>query len=193
MADRRQVAIAARPLPGEHLPGRKGRAWGYKKGKTDMRTSTVFSQLICAAMLIAYSSPGIAQSNSDTASAKLQETGKDRDGSHDFDFIVGNWKSHHRRLRNPLTGSNTWVEFDGTSVGKTLWDGRVSEDESVFNDPAGRIEGLTVRFYNQKTHQWSIYWASNTLGGLALPPVVGSSTSRMAAASSSIRSLSRTG
>jgi len=138
-----------------------------------MRTSTVFSQLICAAMLIAYSSPGIAQSNSDTASAKLQETGKDRDGSHDFDFIVGNWKSHHRRLRNPLTGSNTWVEFDGTSVGKTLWDGRVSEDESVFNDPAGRIEGLTVRFYNQKTHQWSIYWASNTLGGLALPPVVG--------------------
>src|SRR6185503_10934267 len=77
------------------------------------------------------------------------------------------------RLRNPLTGSTTWVEFDGTSVGRLLWDGRVSQDENVFNDPAGTIEGMTVRFYNAKANQWSIYWASNTLGGLALPPTVG--------------------
>jgi hypothetical protein len=97
-----------------------------------------------------------------------------RDGSRDFDFIVGKWKVRHRRLRNPLTGSSTWVEFDGTSVGRLMWDGRVSQDENVFNDPAGTIEGMTVRFYNAKTGQWSIYWASNTLGGLALPPTVGS-------------------
>ena len=97
-----------------------------------------------------------------------------RDGSRDFDFIVGKWKMHHRRLRNPLTGSSTWVEFEGTSVGRLLWDGRVSEDENVFHDPAGKIEGMTVRFYNEKSGQWSIYWASNTLGGLALPPTVGS-------------------
>jgi hypothetical protein len=96
-----------------------------------------------------------------------------RDGSRDFDFIVGKWKVHHKRLRNPLTGSTTWVEFEGTSVGRLLWDGRVSQDENVFNDPAGTIEGMTVRFYNAKTDQWSIYWASNTLGGLALPPTVG--------------------
>jgi hypothetical protein len=97
-----------------------------------------------------------------------------RDGSRDFDFVVGKWKVRHRRLRNPLTGSSTWVEFDGTSVGRLMWDGRVSQDENVFNDPAGTIEGMTVRFYNVKTGQWSIYWASNTLGGLALPPTVGS-------------------
>jgi hypothetical protein len=97
-----------------------------------------------------------------------------RDGSRDFDFVVGKWKVRHRRLRNPLTGSSTWIEFDGTSVGRLMWDGRVSQDENVFNDPAGTIEGMTVRFYNVKTGQWSIYWASNTLGGLALPPTVGS-------------------
>jgi hypothetical protein len=97
-----------------------------------------------------------------------------RDGSRDFDFVVGKWKVRHRRLRNPLTGSSTWVEFDGTSVGRLMWDGRASQDENVFNDPAGTIEGMTVRFYNVKTGQWSIYWASNTLGGLALPPTVGS-------------------
>jgi hypothetical protein len=137
------------------------------------RTRALPGSLCCVAVLTLYSAPGIAQSKPDTASAKPQASGKDRDGSHDFDFIVGTWKTHHRRLRNPLTGSKTWVEFDGTSVGGTLWDGRVSEDENVFNDPAGRIEGMTVRFYNPKTHQWSIWWASNTTGGLALPPIVG--------------------
>jgi len=139
-----------------------------------MRTLTVFNRMLCAAMLIVSSSPGIAQSNSGAANTKIQESGKERDGQRDFDFFIGTWKTRHRRLRNPLTGSTTWVEFDGTTVGRTIWDGRVSQDEGVINDPAGRIEGMTLRFYNAKTRQWSIYWASTTFGGsLALPPVVG--------------------
>jgi hypothetical protein len=39
-----------------------------------------------------------------------------RDGQHDFDFEFGSWKAHIRRLRNPLTGSSDWVEYEGTSV-----------------------------------------------------------------------------
>jgi hypothetical protein len=137
------------------------------------RDCALARSLLCAAVLTLSASPAHAQSKPAAADKKIQPSAKERDGSHDFDFIVGTWKVHHRRLRNPLTGSNTWVEFDGTSVGRTLWDGRVSEDENVFNDPAGRIEGMTVRFYNPKTHQWSIWWASNSTGGLALPPIVG--------------------
>ncbi len=97
-----------------------------------------------------------------------------RDGQHDFDFFVGTWKTHHRRLRNPLTGSKTWAEFDGTTIGRVIWDGRVSEDEAVIDDPAGRFEGMSVRFYDTKTHLWSIYWASTTANGaLTLPATVG--------------------
>ena len=33
-----------------------------------------------------------------------------RDGSHDFDFLIGNWKAHVRVLRDRLNGSNDWVE-----------------------------------------------------------------------------------
>ena len=33
-----------------------------------------------------------------------------RDGSHDFDFIIGNWKAHVRRLPDRLNNSNTWIE-----------------------------------------------------------------------------------
>jgi hypothetical protein len=38
-----------------------------------------------------------------------------RDGSHDFDFLIGNWKAHVRRLPDRLVGSNTWIEYDGIS------------------------------------------------------------------------------
>jgi hypothetical protein len=39
-----------------------------------------------------------------------------RDGQHDFDFEIGTWKTHLSRLLHPLTGSKTWVEYNGTTV-----------------------------------------------------------------------------
>ncbi|HEY0800701.1 MAG TPA: hypothetical protein VGD54_07645, partial [Steroidobacteraceae bacterium] len=39
-----------------------------------------------------------------------------RNGQHDFDFEIGVWKTHLKRLVHPLTGSTAWVELDGTSV-----------------------------------------------------------------------------
>jgi hypothetical protein len=33
------------------------------------------------------------------------------DGSHDFDFDFGTWKTHSSRLLHPLTGSHDWVPF----------------------------------------------------------------------------------
>src|SRR5450755_2944544 len=47
-----------------------------------------------------------------------------RDGQHDFDFEFGTWKTHLKRLLQPLTGSTTWVEYDGTSVVTKVWNGR---------------------------------------------------------------------
>src|SRR4029079_11326388 len=43
------------------------------------------------------------------------------DGSRDFDWEIGSWKSHLRRLVRPLTGSATWVEYDGTTVVTKVW------------------------------------------------------------------------
>lgn len=45
-----------------------------------------------------------------------------RDGSHDFDFVIGNWKAHVRRLPDRLNNSNVWVEYDGISNHKKLLD-----------------------------------------------------------------------
>ena len=43
----------------------------------------------------------------------------EQDGRADFDFFVGRWKVHNRRLRERLKGSTDWEEFEGTSVART--------------------------------------------------------------------------
>lgn len=94
-----------------------------------------------------------------------------RDGSHDFDFELGSWKIHLKRLVNPLTGSNTWVEFDGSSVTRKVWDGRAQLEEFETDGSAGHIEGLTLRLYNPQAHQWSLYWGTSKSGTLSVPTI----------------------
>jgi hypothetical protein len=97
----------------------------------------------------------------------------ERDGQHDFDFELGSWKIHLKRLQHPLTGSTSWVEFDGTSLTRKVWDGRSQIEEFEVDSPTGHIEGLTLRLYNPESHQWSLYWANSKQGSIAGPPNVG--------------------
>lgn len=94
-----------------------------------------------------------------------------RDGQHDFDFELGSWKIHLKRLVHPLTGSTTWVEFDGTSVTRKVWDGRAELEEFETDGSAGHIEGLTLRLYNPQAHQWSLYWGTSKGGTLGVPTI----------------------
>lgn len=94
------------------------------------------------------------------------------DGQRDFDFELGTWKTHLKRLVKPLTGSTLWVEYDGTTVVKPLLDGRANTAELMIEGPAGRIEGVSVRLYNPQTKQWSLNYAS-AADGTMTPPVIG--------------------
>jgi hypothetical protein len=108
-----------------------------------------------------------------TSSSPAKPASIERDGQHDFDFEIGSFKIHLKRLLHPLSGSNTWVEFDGTSVTRKVWDGRADLEEFEVDSPTGHIEGLTLRLYNSQTRQWSLYWANNKNGAMSLPPNVG--------------------
>src|SRR6516225_3992539 len=88
----------------------------------------------------------------------------ERDGQHDFDFQIGSWKTHLKRLENPLTSSTSWVEYDGTTVVRKIWDGRANVVELEVDGPSGHIEGLSLRLYNPKTHQWSLNFANSNDG-----------------------------
>lgn len=111
------------------------------------------------------------QQNSDAAGASSAESSTANDGRHDFDFEIGSWKIHLSRLKDRLAGSKTWVEFDGTSVTRKVWNGRANLEEFEADSSTGHIEGLTLRLYNPQTHQWSIYWANGKDGILAQPMI----------------------
>jgi hypothetical protein len=126
---------------------------------------------LCALAVLLQSAPALAQSAS--AAPAVLQAATPRDGQHDFDFAIGTWTIHLKRLVDPLTGSATWVEFDGTVVARALWDGRANMDEFEADSPSGHIEGLTVRLYNPQAHQWNLYWANSKAGVFAGPPQIG--------------------
>ena len=96
-----------------------------------------------------------------------------RDGRHDFDFSIGSWKTHVRRLPKPLSGSTEWVEGTGTVSTRKVWNGRADLEELAMDTPAGRLEGLALRLYNPKTQQWRLYWVNAKKGVLTNPPSFG--------------------
>jgi hypothetical protein len=76
-----------------------------------------------------------------------------------------------RRLLHPLTGSTTWVEYEGTSVVRKVWDGRANLLELEVDGPSGHIEALSLRLYNPDSHQWSLNFANSQGGALGQPTI----------------------
>ena len=101
-----------------------------------------------------------------------------RDGSHDFDFLIGNWKAHVRRLPDRLNNSKIWIEYDGISNHKKLLDSNANFEEFdvTSTDKKLRIKAQTLRLYNPTSRQWSIYLVDVDNGTLGLPPVTGQFT-----------------
>jgi hypothetical protein len=98
------------------------------------------------------------------------------DGGRDFDFLIGNWTARLRQLEKPLTGSTTWTEYRGISRHRKLLDTNANFEEFAVEslDGTKRKKGQTLRLYNPKTREWSIYLLDLDNGLLPLPPVVGS-------------------
>jgi hypothetical protein len=107
----------------------------------------------------------------DASRTSPQNTATSRDGQHDFDFEIGTWKTHLSRLLHPLTGSTTWIELEGTSVVRKVWNGRANLVELEVDGPEGHIEGLSLRLYNPESHQWSLNFANSSGGTLSQPTI----------------------
>jgi len=94
------------------------------------------------------------------------------DPEHDFDFEIGTWRTHLERLVRPLTGSTSWVSYEGTTVVRRVWEGRANLVELEVDGPAGHLEGLSLRLYNPESRKWSLNF-SNSRSGVLSPPAVG--------------------
>jgi hypothetical protein len=106
------------------------------------------------------------------AQAEAPAAAATRDGAHDFDWEIGTWKTRLRRLAKPLSESDEWLEYEGTSVVRAVLDGRANLVELEVEGPAGRIEGVSLRLYAPQAQQWSLNFA-NIRNGLLTQPVLG--------------------
>ncbi len=113
------------------------------------------------------------QAQAQSAPAATPATATARDGSHDFDFEIGNWQTHLKRLQHPLSGSTTWIEYNGTTSVKKIWSGRANLVELEVDQvgATSHIEALSLRLYNPDSHQWSLNFASSAGGTMAQPTI----------------------
>src|SRR5438045_7038348 len=92
--------------------------------------------------------PGVSASQQQpVASSAPAHVAPPRDGAHDFDFLIGNWKAHVRRLPARLVGSTTWIEYDGISNHKKILDSNVNFEEIEVDiaDKHFEIKAQTLR------------------------------------------------
>lgn len=99
------------------------------------------------------------------------DTTTGRDGQHDFDFEIGTWKIHVSRLQHPLTGSQSWIDLDGTCVVRKLLDSANNVLELKLSNATDHLEGISVQLYNRQTHQWSLNFAGLSDGMFGQPTV----------------------
>jgi hypothetical protein len=121
--------------------------------------------------LIPYPMHALAQPNPPDAPHGAKPAATLRGAQHDFDFEIGRWQTHLKRLQHPLTGSTTWVEYQGTTVVRKVWNGRANLVELEVNGAKGHIEALSLRLYNPDSHQWSLNFSNSASGTMATPSI----------------------
>ena len=92
--------------------------------------------------------------------------------ANDFDFLHGDWRVRHRKLKRRLAGCDDWAEFTGTVHARPVLDGQGNIDDNVLDAPDGRYTALTVRVFDPKADTWSITWVDSRRVVLD-PPLVG--------------------
>lgn len=125
------------------------------------------------AAVIAMMTFGEAPCAAAPAAPPIAAVSEARDGQHDFDFEIGTWRTELKRLKRPLTGSQEWVSYSGTTLVRKVWGGRANLVELDVDGPAGRIQALSLRLYNPKSRQWTLNFANSAVGELSLPSPTG--------------------
>jgi hypothetical protein len=90
-------------------------------------------------------------------------------GVHNFDFLVGEWRVHHHRLK---PNSQEWVDFEGTCSNRKLMDGGANMEEHALNAPYGAYRAIALRAYDPKSNQWAIWWLDGRYPSGPLDPSV---------------------
>ena len=125
-----------------------------------------------AAGIISLAPPLNAPSQAAETSSATAASAASQPGLHDFDFFVGEWSVHHRQLKERLSGSHEWVEFEGTTSTRKIMGGWGNMDDNVLDKPGGAYRAVTLRAFDPATGQWSIWWLDGRTPSANLDPSV---------------------
>ena len=92
----------------------------------------------------------------------------------DFNFLMGNWTIRNRKLKTRLNNCNDWIEFEAEWKIKAMLNGlgNIENYYAIIDDKP--FEGVALRFFDQKTKLWSIYWCDINSTGILGAPISGS-------------------
>lgn len=107
------------------------------------------------------------------ATASAQSAGAGHDDGHEFHFEFGTWKTHVSMLKQPLTGSKTWAEYDGITIVHKVWSGQANLVDLDMKNASSHLKLASFRLYNPATRQWSLYVANSHSGTLGVPSIGG--------------------
>src|SRR5260370_16406212 len=95
------------------------------------------------------------------AHGDLKITASSTSSPNDFDFLVGKWKMHNRRLNKRLENCKDWTEFDSRDENSKILSGTADMDTYSTTELPGqegkRFAALTLRLFTPKTSFLSLY------------------------------------
>ncbi len=94
-------------------------------------------------------------------------------GADGFDFIIGDWRVHHRRLRQRLAGCREWLEFEGTSTTRKILGGFGNLEDNALELPDGPYRAVAMRSFDPTTALWAIWWLDGRMPHQLDVPVIG--------------------
>ena len=104
-------------------------------------------------------------------SGDLQIVAASRSSEKDFDFLIGKWKVHNRKLKSRLNGCSEWTEFEAQVACRKILNGCGNVDSFQTTIDHRQFEGMSLRLFNPRTKLWSIYWADSEKVELYVPQV----------------------
>jgi hypothetical protein len=122
-------------------------------------TQTVVGFGLATIICVSYPCVGLSQTPAPTAAL--------RDGQHDFDFNIGVWHTHIKRILDPFASTSESVELNGTVTVRKVWNGKAQLEEIEADGPKGHWEGLSLFLYNPSAHQWSQSFVNSRVGALS--------------------------
>jgi ketosteroid isomerase-like protein len=134
--------------------------------------TTYLRQRLLGVLFLAAPCVAFAQSASGGALASAPSRSA-RDGSRDFDFEIGTWRTELKLLVSPIGEPAEWAQYVGTSVVSKVWGGDANVVELDASGARGRIRALSLRLYDPASRQWSLNFANARGGGIATPSVGG--------------------